>query len=196
MKNKKLSIIIKISILSAMAFILFLFEVPLPIFPGFLKIDISDLPAMLGGLALGPVAGIIIELMKNILHILIRGSQTAGIGELANFIVGAAMVATTAALYKNNKSKKNAAISLIAGVLVMTLVASVANYYVFLPLYESALHFPIEAMVKEGAKVNGLVRDFNSFVVYSILPFNLIKGLVVAIITFLSYKRLSPILHK
>ncbi len=196
MKNKKLSVIIKISILSAMAFILYLFEFPLPIFPGFLKIDISDLPAMLGGFALGPIAGIIIQLLKNVLHILIRGSSTAGIGELANFIVGAAMVAASAALYKNNKSKKNAAISLTAGVLVMTLVASVANYYVFLPLYESALHFPIEAMVSEGAKVSGLVKDFNSFVVYSILPFNLLKGLIVAVITFLSYKKLSPILHK
>lgn len=196
MKNKKLSVIIKISILSAMAFIIYLFEFPLPIFPAFLKIDLSDIPAMLGGFALGPVAGILIELIKNILNIVIKGSGSAGIGELANFIVGSAYVITSGALYKHSKSKKNAAVSLTAGVLVMTLVASVANYYVFLPLYETVLHFPIEAMVQEGAKVNGLVKDFNSFVVYSILPFNLLKGFVVSMITFLAYKKLSPILHK
>jgi riboflavin transporter FmnP len=196
MKKISLATLIKISVLSGMAFILMLLEFPLPIFPSFLKIDFSDIPALLGAFALGPIPGIIIELLKNILNVLIRGSQTAMIGEAANFIVGSALVGTAGVLYKRSKTRKNALISVTAGVLVMTLIASVTNYYIWLPLYESALHFPIEAMVAAGQKIFKGITDLNSFVAYSIVPFNLFKGVVVALITVLVYKKLSPILHK
>lgn len=196
MKKTTLSTLIKVSVLSAMALILMFFEFPLPIFPDFLKIDFSDIPALLGAFAMGPFAGIVIELIKNLLHIVIKGSQTALIGELANFVVGAALVGTAGIVYKRSKTRKNALISIAAGVLVMSVVASIANYYVFLPLYEKVLHFPIAAMVEAGAKIFKGITDFNSFVAYSILPFNLFKGILIAIITFLAYKRLSPILHK
>lgn len=196
MRKRTLSTLIKVSVLSAMAFILMYLDFPLPFFPSFLKLDFSDVPALLGAFAMGPVAGIIIELIKNLLIIVIKGSQTALIGELANFIVGGALVGTAGVLYKHSKTRKNALISIAAGVIAMAVVASVANYYVFLPLYETALNFPIAAMVEAGAKIFKGITDLNTFVAFSILPFNLFKGVLVAIITFLAYKKLSPILHK
>ncbi len=196
MKKRTLSTLIKISVLSAMAFILMYLDFPLPLFPSFLKLDFSDIPALLGAFAMGPVAGLIIELIKNLLIIVIKGSQTALIGELANFTVGAALVGTAGIMYKRSKSRKNALISIAAGVAAMAFVASLANYYVFLPLYETALNFPVAAMVDAGAKIYKGITDLNTFVIFSILPFNLLKGVLVGIVTFLAYKKLSPILHK
>lgn len=193
MKNKKLSVLIKISILSAMAFIIYFIEFPIPVFPQFLQLDFSDIPALLGAFAMGPMAGVAIELIKNALHLL--RTQTLGIGELANFVVGAAFAATSGAIYRHLKTRKVAFISLISGTLVMAITASVANYYIFLPLYEKYL-FPISAIVQMASKVNSAVVDLNTLIVFSILPFNLFKGVVISAITFLMYKRVSPILHK
>lgn len=195
MKNKKLNILIKISILSAMALILSFIEFPLPIFPDFLKLDISDVPAILGAFAVGPLAGVMVELMKNILHMIFKGG-TAGIGEMANFIVGASFVVTSGIIYKQGKSRKSALLGVVAGTIVMGVVASLGNYFVFLPLYEKILNFPINAVVGIAKKVNPAVVNLNTLIVYSILPFNIIKGLMLSIIVFLVYKRVSPILHK
>ena len=193
MKNKKLSVLIKISILSAMAFIIYFIEFPIPVFPQFLQLDFSDIPALLGAFAMGPMAGVAIELIKNALHLL--RTQTLGIGELANFVVGAAFAATSGAIYRHLKTRKIAFISLISGTLVMAITASVTNYYIFLPLYEKYL-FPISAIIGMASKVNSAVVDLNTLIVFSILPFNLFKGVVISAITFLMYKRVSPILHK
>lgn len=195
MNNKRLSKLIKISILSAMGLLLMFIEFPLPIFPEFLKIDFSDVPAILGTFALGPFAGMLIELLKNLLHLLLL-SKTGGIGELANFIVGAAFVMSAGFVYKRNKSRFGALIALFVGIVVSSIVASIGNYYVFLPLYESVLGFPMEAIVGMGKAINPSIKDLNTFIAYSILPFNLLKGLIISLITFLSYKKLSPILHK
>lgn len=195
MTNKKLSTLIKISVLSTMAFILMFFEFPLPIFPDFLKIDLSDIPALLGAFSIGPAAGIVIELIKNLLHLIVK-NQTAGIGELANFIVGSAFAATAGIIYKNKKTRKGAAISLLAGIIVMGLAASLGNYFIFLPLYEKVLMFPVSAVIGMAAKVNKAVVNLNTLIIYSILPFNIMKGVIVSIITSLVYKRVSPILHK
>lgn len=194
LKNSKLSTLIKISLLSVIGFILMFIEVPLPIFPGFLKIDISDLPALLGAFAMGPVAGIIIEFVKNALHLL--RTQTAGTGELANFIVGGVLVLVSGTMYKYKKTRINAVMSLSAGVVAMSVVASLLNYFIFLPLYETLLHFPIKEIVKMGHAINPAINDLNSFVVYSILPFNLIKGVMISALTMVMYKRVSPMLHR
>lgn len=195
MTHKKLSSLIKISVLSAMAFVLMFLEFPLPIFPEFLKIDISDVPALLASFSMGPLAGTLVELVKNLLHLIIKGG-TAGIGELANFVVGFAMVFTAGLIYKKNKTKKGALISLILGTIAMGVIASIANYFVFLPLYEKVLMFPINAVVGIASKVNKNVKDINTLILYSILPFNILKGLIISVIVLLLYKKVSPILHK
>lgn len=196
MRNKKLSILIKISILSAMAFILYLIEIPVPIFPNFLKFDISDVPAILGAFALGPVAGVAIELIKNILHFILKNDGTSGIGELANFIVGGGFAFAAGIVYKIGKTRIVALYSLIIGTVFMTIIAAVGNYFIFLPLYESVLNYPVKVVVAMASKINSSVVNLNTLIVYTFLPFNLIKGVMISVIVFLIYKRVSPILHK
>ncbi|WP_057977046.1 ECF transporter S component [Caloramator mitchellensis] len=195
MKSKNLSKTIKVSLLSAFALILMFFEFALPIFPDFLKIDLSDVPALIGAFALGPMAGIMIEFVKNLIHFAVK-NQTAGIGEAANFLVGVSFVLPAALIYRKNKTKTGAIYAVICGIISMGVTASLLNYYIFLPLYEKVLHFPIDAIVGIAAKVNPAIKDINTLIVYSILPFNLVKGLIASAVTILIYKRVSPILHK
>lgn len=196
MKNGKLNRLVKMSLLGVIGFLLMFIEVPIPIFPAFLKIDISDLPALIGAFALGPVAGVGIELLKNILHGIFKGAETAFIGELANFVVGSVLVFSAGYVYNKNKSRNTAVLGLVVGTLLMTVVASVFNYFVLLPLYEKVLHFPISAIVAMGSKVNSNIKDLNSLIVWSIAPFNLIKGAVVSVLTMAAYKSVSSILHE
>lgn len=140
MQNKILNKMIKISLLAVIAFLLMLIEIALPIFPSFLKIDLSDLPVLIGSFVLGPIAGVTIELIKNIIHLLMLGS-TGGIGELANFVVGGTFAAVAGFIYSKNKTNVGAIIGLVVGVLAMTLVApfnllkgvilSIVNFLVF-----------------------------------------------------------------
>lgn len=195
MRDEKLVKLIKISLLSVMAFLLMYIELPLPIFPDFLKIDISDLPALLGAFALGPIAGVIIELVKNILHGMLAG-KTAFVGELANFLVGSCLVLVSGYVYKIKKSKGGAIIALLIGVTAMSIFAGILNYFVVLPLYEKVLGFPIAAVVGMGTKINHNIVDLNSFILWSIIPFNFLKGIVVSAVTLAIYKSVSPILHK
>lgn len=195
MENKKLNRLIKISLLSVIGFLLMFLEFALPIFPNFLKIDISDLPALIGTFAFGPAAGIGIELLKNILHGIFNGN-TMFIGELANFLVGSVFVIVSGLIYKTNKTRIVAVISLALGTIVMSIAAGILNYYVFLPLYETVLHFPISAVVGMGTKINPRITNLNSFIIWSIMPFNVIKGILVSAITVVVYKSVSPVLHR
>jgi len=195
MRDEKLVKLIKISLLSVMAFLLMYIELPIPIFPEFLKVDISDLPALLGAFALGPIAGVIVELVKNILHGLLAG-KTAFVGELANFLVGSCLVLVSGYIYKAKKSKGGAIVALLIGTIIMSIFAGMLNYFAILPLYEKVLGFPIDAVVGMGTALNSNIKDLNSFILWSIIPFNFLKGIVVSIVTLALYKRVSPILHK
>lgn len=195
MKRTRLNTLIKISLLGVIAFILMLLEISIPIFPEFLKIDVSDLPALIGAFALGPWVGVAVELLKNILKLIIRGTNTAFVGELANFVLGAIFVMTSGMIYNRKKNKKMAAISLTVGTIVFTAAACLINIYVMLPLYVTAFHIPMDAIVAMGSKVNPLVKDMPTLVLWSIAPFNLVKGILVSAITILIYKKVSPILH-
>jgi len=192
-RRTSLNSLVKISLLGAMAFILMLFEFPIPGFPPFLKLDFSDLPALIGAFALGPVSGIIIELIKNILNFLIHGSTTGGIGEIANFLVGGVFVYVASLIYHKDKTRKNAIIGLIVGTISMTVIAGVFNYYVLLPLYAKLFGGAENVIAASGSKN---ITSFMSLIVIGITPFNIIKGVVVSIITFASYKKVSPLIHK
>lgn len=182
MKDKKLVTSIKISLLGVMAFLIMFIELPIPLFPAFLKLDLSDLPALIGAFAMGPVSGVVIELLKNILHGIFRGN-TAFIGEFANFAVGSIMVYIAGYMYKRKKTRKSAIVSLITGTLIMSVSAGVLNMFVLLPLYEKILGFPMPA-------------NLNQYIVFTIVPFNIVKGAVVSVITLAIYKKVSPVLHK
>jgi riboflavin transporter FmnP len=186
--------IVKIGMLSAVAFLLMLIQFPIPtLFPFFLELDISELPALLGGFTLGPIAGSIIVLLKNLLLLAVRGSKTSYVGELSNFIVGAAFVVPASILYINNKSKRGAIYSLIAGILGMTIVACISNYYLIIPLFSKTLGF--ESVMEMAARSNKAIVDMKTYILYAVVPFNVLKSMVVSIFTLLIYKRLSPLLR-
>jgi riboflavin transporter len=195
MKNNKLNKLIKISLLGCIAFILMYIEIPLPIFPSFLRIDIGDLPALLGAFAFGPMAGVLVELIKNILYAIFKGN-TALIGESANFVMGSVLVYLAGIIYKKKKSKNGALMGLLVGGVAMTIAGCVLNYFVLLPLYETVLGFKISAVVGMGAALNPNVKDLNSFIVWVIFPYNIIKVVVVSLVTLAVYKSVSPILHQ
>lgn len=194
MKNSKLSKLIKISLLGVIGFVIMLIEFPLPIFPNFLKIDFSDLTAVIGGFAMGPIAGIGIELIKNLLALSKTG--TAGVGEAANFLIGSSMVLISSLIYKHKKTKMNAVIGLALGTIAMSMAGCLLNYFVLLPMYETALHFPIKAVVAATHVVNPYVTDLKSFILFAIVPFNVIKGAVISVVTMAVYKKISPVVHK
>lgn len=201
MKDKT-KFIAKIGILSALATGIMFLEIALPFTPTFLKLDLSELVVLLGGFALGPVAGILIELIKNLVHIAF--TITGGVGELANFIVGCAFVVPAAMIYKRNKSIKNAVLGLAVGSVSMVIVAALVNYFVLIPLYVKifAEQFNIapdkslEGIVAEGTKNNKAIVDLKTLIMYGIVPFNLFKVIVVSLLTFATYKKVSPVLHK
>ena len=193
--SQKTKILTKTAMLLIIAVVLQTIEFPLPIFPDFLKIDLSDIPAILGTFALGPVAGVSIELLKNILRVVFGLSQSAGVGELANFLIGIALILPAGIIYKTKKSKKYAIIGLSIGIVVMVFAGALTNYYMIMPFYIKA-GFPLEQILAIAAAVNPLIVDMKTLILYAIVPFNIVKGLIVSIVTILIYKRISPILHK
>ncbi len=164
--------------MAALATVLMFIETPLPLFPPFLKLDISDLPAVICAFAIGPLWGVLVELIKNLVHM--TSTQTALVGETANFIVGASFTLCAGIIYKKRHTKKGAVVGLAAGILSMALAGVVANYLILLPLYSPNL--------PEAEKA--------SLVFYGITPFNLLKGVILSAITLFIYKPLSSILHR
>jgi len=187
---------IKISVLGVLAFLIMFIEIPMWFTPPFLKIDLSDIPALVGAFALGPIAGVAIEFLKNVLHMVLKGTSTMGVGELANFIIGSVFVYTAGILYYKKRNFAAAVRGLILGTIVMTLVASVANYVFLIPFYAKLFGANVELYVSMGSQVNSLVTDFKTFILFGIVPFNLLKGIIVSILTIPVYKRLSKVLHK
>jgi len=181
----------KIAILSVFAYVIMFIEMPIFFFPGFLKLDISDLPALIGGLALGPVAGIMIELIKNVLH-LITKTTTGGVGELANFLIGIALVIPTSIMYNKHRSKKSAVVGMLIGTIMMTIVGGIFNYFILLPFYAKIM--PLEQIIAWSSAANSAIVDLKTLVYYGIIPFNILKGIIVSVFTFLLYKKLSPVL--
>ena len=187
---------VKISVLGVIALVLMLLDFPLWFTPPFIKFDVSDVPSLIGAFALGPMAGVIIQLIKNLLKILVVGTNTVAVGELANFIVGSVFAYTAGLIYYKEKTFKNAVIGLIAGTITMTVVISILNYYVMIPFYAKAYGMPLDKIVTISGAVNKYVVDLKSLIIYAIVPFNLLKGTVVSLVTILLYKRVSPILHR
>ena len=195
-KSKKLNtkMIAQIGMLAAIAVVLMLFEIPLPFAPSFYEIDFSEVPVLIGAFTMGPLAGGIIELVKIILNLCINGTVTAGVGEFANFVIGCALVLPAAIIYKRKKTKKGAMIGLVTGTLFMTFAGCFINAYIMLPTYAKAFGMPIEALVEMGSAVNASITDLFTFVMFAVVPFNLLKGVLVSIIVLLIYKKISPIL--
>ena len=188
--------ITQIGMLGAIAVVLMLFEIPLPFAPSFYEIDLSEVPVLVGCFAMGPLAGVLIELVKIILNLAINGSITAGVGELANFCIGCSFCIPAGIIYKKNHTKKGAFTGLVTGTLVMTLFGCFMNAFIMLPAYAKAFSLPIEALIEMGTKVNAGITDLFTFVMFAVVPFNLLKGILVSVIVLLIYKKISPILKR
>lgn len=184
--------LVRISVLAAMGMVLMFFDLSLWFAPPFLKLDFSDLPGMIGAFAMGPTAGVLIQLIKNILSFMIEGSSTGGVGELSNFFVGSVLVGISGYIYGRNKTFKNAIIGMVVGVLSMTVAASLSNYFVVFPLYGKVI--PMDNIIDMAKKVNNLVVDYKTMILYAVVPFNLIKGTLTSLITIFIYKRVSLLL--
>jgi riboflavin transporter FmnP len=188
--------IVTIGMLGAIAVVLMLFEIPLPFAPPFYEIDFSEVPVLVGCFALGPVAGVLIEFVKILLNLIINGSATAGVGELANFCIGCSFCIPAGVIYQRKKTKKDAMIGLISGTLIMTFLGCFINAYIMLPTYAKAFKIPIEGLIEMGTKVNASITDLFTFVMFAVVPFNLLKGVLVSIIVILIYKKISPIIKR
>lgn len=184
------------AMLSAVAFILQFIEFPLPmLIPGFVKMDFSDLPALLGAFALGPVYGVVISFMKNLLHIVIKGTSTACVGELCNFMLGAAFSATAGLLYRRRKSRTTAVLGALAGAVVMGLFSVPSNYWITYPAYVEFYHMPMETILGMYQAILPSADTLLECLVIFNMPFTIVKGLLDAGICLLIYKPLSPLLH-
>lgn len=185
----------KVGVLSAIAYILMFISLPLPIFPSFLKIDVSDIPAIFGGMSLGPMAGLAIVIVKNFLQG-ITASTTGGVGEFANVVIGGSYVLIICLFYRKLKSTKGVLLGGLVGIVAMTIMGCVMNYYVMMPLYATVYGMPLEQIVQMGTVINPKVTDLMTFVIWMIAPFNIIKAGIMTIVTLPLFKKMEKILSK
>lgn len=178
------------AVLAAAAYLLAFLEFPVPLTPAFARMDLSDLPALIGAFAFGPVTGVMVELVKNLLGLMT--SSTGGVGELANFLMGASYVFTAGAVYKHRKTKRMALIGGVAGSIAMGIMAAITNYFILLPMFEQFM--PLEEIIAAFGEFIPFIHTKLDVVLYNAFPFNVLKGLVITAVTMLIYKKLSPIL--
>ena len=186
MKNLSLKAMVSIGMLSSISFILMFISFPIPPFPNFLLVDFSDIPALIAALVFGPVAGILVEFIKNVLNYFFVGSATGvPVGQIANFIAGVLFILPTYYLYKSLKTRKGMTFALILGTVTMAVLMSVLNYYVFLPAYTFFLNVPAMS-----------TTETRQLIVTGILPFNIFKGAIMSTLFFLVFIRLQTWINK
>ena len=186
MRDCKLRSLILISIIAAISFLIMIFEFALPVFPPFLKLDFSDLPALLIGFSLGPATGIGVVFIRNLLHLTI--TATMGIGELANFLISGTFVFISAYFYVRYKK---AILSLVVGTAGMVIMALITNLLIIIPLYEAILDLPLENTISAARAVNPAIEGINSYLAMVIAPFNLLKATLVSIVFYPIFKRIK-----
>ena len=186
--------VVLIGMLSAVATVLMLFEVPVPFAPSFYKLDLSELPALVAGFAYGPVAGIMVEFVKILLKTVVKGTSTAFVGELANFVIGCGLILPATVIYSFKKNKKMAMIACVTGTLVISIIGPAFNAVYLLPAFSKLYGMPMEAIIGMGAAINPAINSVGALVIFCVAPLNFIKGAIDCIITMLIYKPLSRIL--
>ncbi len=195
LSNNKKDITRKIAvtgIMSAVSAVLMMLSFNIPIMPSFIKMDFSELPALITAFSIGPVWGVAVCLIKNLVNL--PFTTTAGVGELSNFILGVMLVLPAGLLYQKNKTRVGALIGSAIGSLIMAVVSIPWNYYITYPAFVKILNFPLEAILGMYQKINPSVDGLLQALLVFNLPYTFCKGLVISLLTFLVYKRLSPIL--
>lgn len=181
-----------VSICSAIAAVLHIFDFPLPFLaPGFYKLDFSELPVMLCGFYLGPTSAVLCEALKIVLKLLLKGTSTAFVGDFANFAVGCSLVLPAVIIYHTKKTKASALWGLVAGTLFLTVFGSAFNAVYLLPKFSQLYGLPLDAIIGMGTKVNGNITSLSTFVLLAVAPLNLIKGVMISVLTLLLYKKVA-----
>ena len=191
--TSKVRVLTGTAMLGAVAAVLMYLEFPIPIMPAFVKLDVSELPALIASFAYGPVSGILVCLIKNLIKL--PSTSTAAVGELFNFVMGALFVGVAGLIYKRNKTRKGAIVGALLGALVMAVVSVPYNYFIVYPAYVVMYHLPLDAIIGMYQAINPNVNGLLACLLGFNLPFTFVKGALDAVLCFLVYKPLSPILH-
>ena len=178
-------------ILAAMAVILYYIEIPVV---AFYKLDLSTLPAILAGFAMGPLPGVAVVVIKNLVHML--GTSTACVGEMADIIMSSCFIIPASLIYRRRKDRKSAVLSMAVGTVLMTIAGVLVNYFILIPAYQTLMNLPLEVIVGKGTKVWSYIDNTVKLVIFITAPFNILKGAVLSVVTYLLYKRVSPLLHQ
>lgn len=187
--------IVQIAMLGAVSAVLMYLQFPIPfIAPPFFHINFAEVPVLIGGFAMGPAAGAMIELIKIVINLIFKGTTTAFISEFASLLMGCAMVVPAAIYYRSNKTRNNAVIALIIGSVCTTVVTTLANAFMTLPAYAKVMGVDIEAIVAMGTAVNGSATSLLTFCLYIVAPFNIIKAALASVVTIILYKRLRRVI--
>lgn len=186
-------ILVRMALFGALAFILgCYFEFPIPFLaPDFYKFDFAEVPALIGTFMMGPVVGALIEVLKILLLLAIKGTRTAFVGELANFVIALALIVPAGWYYRRKRTMKALVIGSILGIVSMTVIGALFNYFILIPVYATAFHIPLETIFEIGHQVNHFVVDLRSFVVAVVVPFNIVKGILVTFVAGFLYRRLE-----
>lgn len=190
--------IAKIGVFTALAFVLYLVRIPLAfIFPSFLELHVSDIPVLIGGFALGPVSGIIILALKILLKVLISATHTFGVGELSDFLCGLSFLLPSSLIYKANKTRTCAIIALVVGAVSSLAVSVVSNIFIIIPFYLNVNHWQLETIVRACSVIPNINADnfYLNYTLFAVIPFNLLRVLIVGIIVFLLYKPLKNLIN-
>lgn len=197
MERSRTRTLTQIAMLGAVAGILMNLEIPIPFLaPSFYQLDLSEIPVLLGSFAMGPIAGVLIELVKILVHLVTKGTITAGVGDVANFLFGCAFAVPAGMIYRFHsvKSRKHAVVGMAVGTVLTSVLACFVNAFVLLPAYGKAFGMPVQAFIDMGSAVHSSVNDLLSFAMLIIIPFNLFKYTLTSVIVFFIYKRIRVIL--
>lgn len=196
MKSIKAFYLVKVALFSAIAFIVAIIEIPVIFLPGFYKLDLSESITLIAGFSLGPMGGFLTEFIKIVLLFILKGSLTMGIGEIANFIVGIALVIPAACIYKNNRTFKGAVWGMALGCICSITASTLLNYYVLFPLYMRVFSVSELEFINIAKSVNTNINNLASLVLLATIPFNVLKVVISCLLSILLYKRLSGIINK
>ena len=187
--------VVLIGMFGALAAVVMMIEFPLPmIAPAFYELDLSEVPALVGTFAIGPAAGVMIEAVKILVKLLLKPTSTAYVGELANFCIGCTYLLPAGLLYMRNKSRKSALTGMVAGTIVMAAAGCLVNAYILLPFYSRFYGMPLETLIGMGTAINPAINSVLTFVVIAVVPFIIVKGILISAVTLMIYKRISVIL--
>lgn len=181
------------AMLAAMSAVLMFFEFPLTfIAPEFYKLDFSEIPVLIGTFSMGPISGIVIEFIKILVKLLIKGTTTGGVGEFANFLIGCSFVLPAGFVYMYKKNRKSAIVGMTAGTITMATVGVLLNTFVLVPMYSAFM--PIEEIIRMGQAIIPAIESTFTFCLFCVGPFNLVKGVIISLVVFFIYKPLSRLI--